>query len=342
MSRFRGLPFIWSILIIGVLGAALISGCSATTPQIIPTERPTSTPIPSVTPSATPDTNSTPTLTPSPLVVSATGGPSPTPLFGATRTPAGDEPTATRILNPNAARIEFFTADSSVVAPGSSVTLFWSTRNATSAVIYQLNRGGERERLWNVGPDGNVTISTGRHDRGQVDFLLVVGEGALQAQQTLSVPLACPIQWFFSPSPEECPNEEAEETLLIEQSFERGRMVYMQDSDLIYVLLNDGYEPAWIAFENRYNPEIHPELEESFVPAPGFYQPIAKLGFVWRGNDTVRNRLGLGSEPELQYNGFIQRATLRDGAESLYISSTNATVLQLLSGGDVWQIITLP
>ena len=220
-------------------------------------------------------------------------------------------------------------------------TLFWSVRNATGAVIYQLNQQGERERLWNVEPAGNLPIATSSQDRGQLDFLLVAGEGEYTVQRTLAIPLACPVLWFFSPSPEECPDEEMVETLIIEQEFERGRMLYIEDRNMVYALFNDGREPGWIAFRNRYDPAVDPEREESFVPPPERYQPIARLGFVWRGNDTVRNRLGLGLEEEQSFDGYIQETTLSDGSINLYISSTGGEVLQLISGSNVWQIIAL-
>ena len=198
--------------------------------------------------------------------------------------------------------------------------------------------------MWNEEPDGTLIINTNSRDRGQLDFLLSIGEGALTVEQTLSVPLACPVQWFFGPPPNECPDEEVVETLIIEQEFERGRMVYIGESDLIYTLFNDGFEPAWVVFENQYDPEIHPERDDSFEQAlqPGFFQPIGELGFVWRNNDTVRNRLGVGIQADIRYDGFAQSATLANNSESLYISSTSGTVLQLLDNGDSWQIISLP
>ena len=197
--------------------------------------------------------------------------------------------------------------------------------------------------MWNVGPDGSQRIETRESDRGQLDFVLSIGEGALSVEQTLSVAMACPVMWFFAPSPEECPDAEAEENFIIEQEFQRGRMVYTARDNRVYALFNDGLSPSWIAFENRYNPDVDPELDENFERAkpPGFFQPIARLGFVWRGNDTVRNRLGLGLNAEIAYQGFIQTSTLNVGEDSTYISSTDGTVLQIIGDGDSWQIITL-
>jgi hypothetical protein len=241
------------------------------------------------------------------------------------------------VLDPNAPRIEYFSTDVVAVAPGSSLNLFWSTRGVNRVVIYQLDRSGDPSRLWNGGPDGTLEVQTSSRDRGQVDFLLSVGEDDNRVEQSLSVALACPLEWFFNPSPETCPNEEAEETFVIQQPFDRGRMVYLAATDRVYALFNDDREPAWVSFTNRYDPSIHEESDPNF---PGL-QPLARLGLVWRGEDTVRNRLGLPLEEEFAFDGTIQTATARDGSETLYISSTGGTVLELLSNGDSWQIITL-
>lgn len=316
--------------------ASLLSACGAAARQIIPTQRPTATITPPPTASFTPDANASPT--PRPFVTE--GGPTATSIFGATSTVVAALASPTRVANPNAPRVEFFTSDVVAVAPGDSVTLFWSVRGARGAVIYRLDADGVRGNLWNVPPDGSLTVSTRRSDRGQVSFLLSVREGDLETEQTLSVSLSCPDPWFFQPAPDACPAAPSEPTTLVEESFERGRMVYIQNRNRVYALFNDGLQPAWISFENRYDPAVHPELEESFVPPPGFVQPLRILGFVWRGNDVVRNRLGLGRAEEITYEGFIQTVNAGNNAENLYLNSVDGSVLQLLPGGDAWQIIT--
>lgn len=322
--------------------ALILSGCGATAQQIIPTDPPTATLTYTPTASRTPGGAMTPTATLTPdLLASPTGGPSPTSLFGPTRTPASVLPTATRVVNPDAPRIEFFTSDVTAASPGSSITLFWSTRNTTGATIYRLDRNGQRNQLWNVPPDGSLAVPTRRSDRGQVDFVISTGEGSQIVESALAIPLACPDQWFFVPAPTECPTGAAEPTSVTEEFFERGRMIYIAQTNTVYAMFNDGFEPAWVAFENRYDPAVHPEIEESFVPPPGLYQPIGKLGFVWRGRDQVRNRLGLAAQPEIVYEGSVQTATTLDTTDSnLYVSSGDGSVLQLLPDGEAWQIIT--
>lgn len=317
----------------------LISACGATAQQIVPTERPTTTPTFTPTVTRTPGFGATPTATPR----SVAAGPSPTSIFGSTQTPVAAILTATRVVNPNAPRIEFFTTSVLQVAPGDQITLFWSVRGTRGATIYRLDADGVRGNLWNVPPDGNLTVNTSRRERGQVSFLLVAGEGELETTQTLTVPLLCPDQWFFLPAPDACPTGPAEATTVVEQPFDRGRMLYIQSRNRVYALFNDGNNPQWLSFENKYDPAIHPELDETFEQSkpPGAFQPLRAMGFVWRGNDVVRNRLGLGTNTEIGYDGFVQ--TLKtDDKDTLYVNSADGTVLQLLPEGEAWQLITPP
>ncbi len=318
------------------LAVLLLSGCGAAALPVIPTTQPTATASPSPAPTRTPGRDATPSPQPLAPATTPTAGPSPTALFGAPAQQA--QPTAAVVLNPNAPRIEFFTTDVLAVSPGSPLTLYWSTRNTTSANIYRLDRG-VRNQLWRVEPDGSLSVPTRASDRGSVEFLLSVGDGAQTVEQVLSVPVSCPDTWFFQPAPNDCPAGAAVETALGEQPFERGRMLYVGATDLVYALLNDGFAPAWIVLDNRYDPATDAESEPSFVPPPGFYQPVRQLGFVWRGNDVVRSRIGLGVEPESSYQGFVQSAVLEDGATTLYIASADGSVLQLLPEGEQWQII---
>lgn len=325
-----------------ILLLLLVSGCGATARQVIPTDQPTETPTFTPTMTRTPGPNSTLTPSNTPPLMTVTGGPSPTSIFGATSTPAAITVTPTPNLNPNAPVIEYFTSDVLTAAPGSQVQLLWSARRATAAAIYRLDSSGARNQVWNVAPDGSLPVTIRRSDRGEINFVLSVSSGTLTTEQTLTIPLTCPDTWFFQPAPPDCPEAPAQPTLLIEQAFERGRMVYIQNSNRVYTLFNDGSSPAWLSFENRYDPAIHPELQENFVPPPSLVQPIRILGFVWRGNDVVRNRLGLGLDAQLEYDGFTQTTKATDGTITLYLNSMDGTVVRLLPSGSAWQIITPP
>ncbi len=327
-------------LLVCALVLLVASACGAAAVPVIPTERPTDTATATPSRTRTPGVDSTPTPTSTLPPMTPTGGPSPTSLLGPTRASAVS--TATRAPNPNAPRIEFFTSDVLAVAPGDNLTLFWSTRNVTGATIYRVEADGARTQRWIVPPDGSLVVPTRRSDRDQVEFVLTVGDDGQQQEQAMILPMSCPDAWFFPSGPETCPQGPPIETRLVEQLFERGRMVYVDATSRVYALFNDGLEPAWVAFDNRYDPAVHPESEPSFVPPPGYVQPIRHLGFVWRGNDAVRNRLGLGIAPEASYDGFAQVALAAGSAESVYLSSADASVLQLIPEGGAWQIITPP
>ncbi len=193
-----------------------------------------------------------------------------------------------------------------------------------------------------MGEEGNLPGETCLRGRGARELGMSVGDGIRKGEQSVASQLAWTEVGFFQPPPEACPDAAAAETRLIEQPFESGRMLYNQSGNNIYALFNDGSAPAWIVFPNRFDPAIHPEFEASFVPPPGFYQPVRVLGFLWRGNDVVRNRLGLGIQPEFTYDGFAQTATSPEGAVTLYASSADGTVLELLPEGERWQIIRPP
>jgi hypothetical protein len=331
---------LYTLLVMLLTGVLLLSACEPAAVQVIPTALPTETATFTPSPTRTPGINASPTLRRT-RVAEATGGPSPTPLFGATRTPLPDDaPTPTRSFNPNAARIEFFTSDPLSVEPGGQVSLFWSARNVDSAVIYRLDSEGNRSQVYNVAPDGNLPIQTRSSDRGALNFVLAVGEGADYSENRLTIPLECPVEWFFSPAPDDCPQDAATETTIIDQTMERGRMLYIQEDETIYTLFNDGQQPAWSTFENRYDPEQHASRDPNAPPE--WIQPLNELGFVWRGDNTVRSRLGLGTAEAIEFQGFVQVAPASGGREMLYISGANGVVLQVLPGNERWQIIGGP
>jgi len=326
-------------LCLWLIGCALLaSACEATALPVVPTDLPT--PTASFTPSPTRTPGGEPSMTPLPTQVAASGGPTATPLFGATRTPLpANFPTATRIFNPNAPRIDFFTSDPLSVEPGAAVTLFWSARNVNTAVIYRLDVEGQRSEVFNVAPDGSLAVTTARSDRGELRFELVAGEGANAAEARITIPLRCPVAWFFSPAPEDCPTDNPLETRVVDQTMERGRMVFVEANNVVYVLFNDGQQPAWLSFENEYDPQVHRERDPNAPPE--FIQPLAELGFVWRNDERIRSRLGLGLVEATAFDGFLQTQPA-GRQEMIYISGANGVVLQLMPGNELWQIIGAP
>jgi hypothetical protein len=322
-----------------LLCGLLLTACGGVVDPVIraPGTGTTAAPRPSDTPVATATDEPSPT-SPRPT---AAGGPTATSILGPTRTPLAEVGTSTPRPNPNAPRIEVFTADPAYVYPGDDLTLFWSIRGADTAAIYRLDDLGQRNQLWNVGPDGSLVVQTARNDRGLAEFLLTVTSGQYYVEQLLAVPLLCAYEWFFVPEPTTCAATGAVESRQIEQVFEGGRMIFVEEADLVYILFADGLTPAWTSFQNRYVPGTSPEQDDNFVPPPDRYQPVRQLGMIWRASDPVRNRLALGLIPETIYEGAFQ-ADAEPRGETIFLRSADGSVLQLDPDGESWSIIAPP
>ncbi len=322
-----------------LLGGLFLAACSGVVDPVIRAPGTPTTAAPR--PSATPVVTATDEPSPTPPRPTAPGGPTATSILGPTRTLLPEAGTPTPRPNPNAPRIEVFTADPAYVYPGDSLTLFWSIRGADTAAIYRLDDLGQRNQLWNVGPDGSLVVRTARNDRGMAEFLLTVTSGQFYVEQLLAVPLLCAYQWFFVPEPETCAATGVVESRQIEQVFEGGRMIFVEEADLVYVLFADGLNPAWTSFQNRYVPGQSPEQDDNFVPPPDRYQPARQLGMIWRASDPVRNRLALGIAPETIYEGAFQ-ADAEPRGETIFLRSADGSVLQLDPDGESWGIIAPP
>jgi hypothetical protein len=317
--------------------AGLISACQASSQRLIPTDLPTATVTLTATLTRTPAGDITPTIRPTIAIIA--GQATPTPLLGASRTPLPEQFTTPtpRPLNPNAPRIEFFTSDPLSAEPGKPVTLYWSARGVDSAVIYELDEEGRRTQVYNVAPDDSLTINTRSSDRGALRFLLTIGINETYSEASIEIPFACPVEWFFAPPPAACASTAPEETRLADQTMERGRMIFVESRNIIYVLFNDGQQPAWVSFENTYDPTIHSDRDPN--APPNFIQPLRELGYLWRTRDTVRVRLGLGLAEEVSFDGFIQSAPVRNGVEDIYMSGADGKVINVVPGGDQWLLI---
>src|SRR5579859_4078308 len=191
-----------------VLLLATLTACSSDAEPIFPTLRPT----PTVTTAPTETLTEAPTATPSPLLITftATAGPSPTPLIGATSTLLPHYTPTTTLAPPPVApgslNVEYFTTDSTGVHAGDSLTLYWSVTGTDHAVIYRLNADGSHAQLWQVGQSGSIVVTTQTNDKNQVRFAISVGDSTNRIEQTLTVPIGCiGSDWFFAPAPDGCP-----------------------------------------------------------------------------------------------------------------------------------------
>ena len=316
----------------------LLAACGAAEQPVLPTPRPTFTP--SLEPSATFTRvfNASPTPTALQPAV-ATAGPSPTFILGAVPTRPNWTPTATALsYAPGELQIEYFTTDTTSLKPGDKLTLFWSAKGVEKAIIYRLDPAGKRGQLWNVGRAGSLDVTTRSEDRNSVQFLLSIGDANTHLEQTLAVPIGCTEVWFFDPQPDGCPASTAVVTTEVQQPFEKGMMIWVQSQARVYVLFNDGQQPAWATYPDDFK-DGQPETDPSINPPSGKLQPRRGFGLAWRSHPRVRDRLGWATSPEIPFDGTFQGdATVDNGV--MYIRAQDRNVFGLFNKGDSWKLIT--
>jgi hypothetical protein len=110
------------------------------------------------------------------------------------------------------------------------------------------------------------------------------------------------------------------------EAFERGRMIWRANNDLIYVLNNAG---NWAAFRDTYV-EGAPE-PGGYAPPAGLRAPVRGFGAIWRerlGGPAAR--VGWATEPERALR--IEAQDFERGA----IINLEGTVVLLGEDGERW------
>jgi hypothetical protein len=331
--------------LLGAIGLGIVlAGCGGNAqPSIVtfvPTETPTVQPSPTAAPVSSAPTAPAASATPEPTrsPTTPTPGPSPTSLLAPTTTPAPFTLTATRAPTLAGLSVEYFTTDSEYVIPGDNVTLFWSVRGADRARIFRVDADGERLFRWDVAAAGRITVATRRADRDVARFLLTAEVSGATIEQDLLIPLRCPEVWFFDPPPDACPADSGQFSAQAEQTFEQGRMIWVQALDRIYVVFEDGVSPAWAQYPDEFEEGV-PERDDSLAPPPGLEQPVRGFGLVWRSNPRVQERLGWATSPEIPYEGMYQADSVEPSVATTYLRLRDGGIVALDAFEDDWEVL---
>ncbi|MFP4323252.1 MAG: LysM peptidoglycan-binding domain-containing protein [Anaerolineales bacterium] len=154
-----------------------------------------------------------------------------------------------------------------------------------------------------------------------------VGNGNPPPNNTDQVPPAtCSFEYFFvfnrDINETRCPSSAPVVSNAAGQDFEGGRALWYQaagvyNSPTIYVIYNDG---TWESYPDEWDASL-PFDDPSIQPPAERFQPVAGIGYLWRTNETVRERLGWAYEPEQPFTGRRQEPQLGTGTTlyTLYI-----------------------
>ncbi|HFC11233.1 MAG TPA: hypothetical protein ENJ56_00210 [Anaerolineae bacterium] len=220
----------------------------------------------------------------------------------------GSAPAASPVLNS-------FTANKTWVLPDDMVTLSWSVSNAQSVEIRPINHVTNGFALLGLSPTASIDFDMGMvcDNDGEFTFAIAALDQAGQFTQLGTLEIATvAFDWFFELTdgtlPAHIPCNMSERTFAAEQSFERGKMVWIGDTNKIYVLVNaTGNTPAlWSDYTDTFV-EGDMETDPSIVPPAGLLQPKRGFGKVWRENPHVRAALGWATDHEVGFATLMQR-----------------------------------
>jgi hypothetical protein len=150
--------------------------------------------------------------------------------------------------------------------------------------------------------------------------------------------MQCPEGWFFDPAPDSCPGAPPQFSTEAEQTFERGRMIWVEAQDRIYVIFEDGIAPEWAQYPDDFN-DGDPALDESLVAPPGLQQPVRGFGLVWRSNPRVQDRLGWAVTPEVAFEGMFQADSIEPSVATLYLRARDGGIMALNALTDGWELL---
>lgn len=144
----------------------------------------------------------------------------------------------------------------------------------------------------------------------------------------------CDSEWYFIvPRPDSCPAVVATVSMATYQEFQGGYMVWLEQSDLIYVMYNNGL-PAWEVYEDLYVEGTEERDDFDELPPPGdFFQPRRGFGKLWFLDANVRNRIGWATHKwEEVFSANAQTAT--DG--TVFVDDPFGGIFQLKGDHSDW------
>jgi hypothetical protein len=229
-----------------------------------------------------------------------------------------------------------FSADVSDVSAGKQLTFQWETLGATRAEIWS-GTHRRRPKKWDLSPSGTLTVELSETFYANPSMTLIAyNDEGEQVRRSIQINWPCRHEYFFNPEPEACPLHEAVFSAATGQSYERGRMIWLEriygDENVILVLYDDGqverFDDTWKLGE--------PESDPAFAPPEGFYQPVRGFGKLWRENTAVREQLGWALASEEGFEGAWQEQ-LRESIPSMaYLRIQRGKVIRVWDWNGRW------
>ncbi len=135
-----------------------------------------------------------------------------------------------------------------------------------------------------------------------------------------------------TPLPPNYPTPTTAQLNVAEQVFEGGRMLWIQPTHQIWVLVVTATgRGAWTVYDDTFE-EGEPEFDPAIVAPAERYQPMRGFGKLWRENPAVRQALGWATTPEFGYVSPYEYHPGGEVVEGSYIPGPGYHVLYSLYG----------
>jgi hypothetical protein len=284
-------------------------------PQLLPTHTkeaiPLSTPAPKVTPQAS---------------VTATVATSASVTLLPTPTPMPTLPARQGILS--------FAANPNPVQRGGTVTLAWDTSGVVGASITRMSEDGdillETEAL-DLRATGSLTVQVPVDYVESVKYYLG-GRSASGARYEAyaTVWILCPYDPHLAPR---CPLTRKQVWAAYE-SFERGHMVWREDTREITVLYDDG---SYESYQDTWQEGDPVDIPGS--PPPGRFAPVRGFGHLYADQSHIRERLGWATTAEVGYTMTVETLPGGSGLHRVlgtYFTLPDSRVISLYPYSSTW------
>ena len=333
------------LLAILVAGMALLAGYwlgSTSDRYIGPTASvsPTSDAGPTA-PAPTPTSGQPPTVT-EPTI---TPRPTPEPLPSATSSPQSSpvptgEPTSTPSPRPTLTPtppvfVRSFNASPDPVERGGTVTLAWDAPGAETVGITRLSPTGDiflESEAIGLPAQGTIDLVVPDNYVESVKYYLGARDASgYLAKAYVTIDVICSYDQYIAP---QCPLTQDHPWAAYEP-FERGHMIWREDTREIYVLYDDGDYETYLDTWQEGDPVVIPG-----APPPGLYAPVRGFGNLYASQPQVRERLGWATAEESGYTMWVETTPGGSGRYpgiTIYFTLPDSSVLYLYPFATTWQ-----
>ncbi|NLF64387.1 MAG: hypothetical protein GX579_07265 [Chloroflexi bacterium] len=162
----------------------------------------------------------------------------------------------------------------------------------------------------------------------------------------------CPAAWFMEHPPDACPAGPSLSSAGASQRFERGQMIWVEQTDTFYILFNAGAYPGdgRLVFVTLAGPLVltaggSPDNRVGEDPPPSLHQPVSGFGLLWRGEVEglavdLRQALGWAVEKEFGFQSQLQCERPETYSDNTcYLLAADGSVIVLgyhAIAGNVW------